>query len=179
MDVAFTDLFKKECGEKLGIVEDVVREVLKKPSGYKNINYKGLLLEFYIKDTNRFYTLVFGRKDQDQLEVDLALEIKKEFLEPKEVIEPTKALQKLIEKFGLDIKVGNYSGKIVVAQNINILPGQMSNLVSINNPDSHPFLSTIFIRVNEQMTIAECALAFVLDTKEYKEWLSASNKQTQ
>lgn len=176
VNVTFTELFKKECKERFGITEGLVSEVLENPTGHEVIDYKDLSLEFDIKEVGGVYLLVISRKLGEQLEVFLGLKIRKDFIGEEMLSKPNNVLEKLVDRFGLDITIGNFSGKYAVAQDIKILPGQVSNLVSFKNPANHSFLSSMLIKVNNQMTEVECAQAFILDTDEYGRWLSSSTK---
>ena len=78
----------------------------------------------------------------------------------------------LIKKYGLTVVVGSAATKLAIANDIDIKPDQASNLLEIKNPDNHSFLTSMFIKINENKTKAKCALVFALDSDEYLKWVS-------
>lgn len=173
MDIKFTDQFDKECRDKFGIPRQVVREAIETSSDSEEIIYKGLQLEFYTKEIDKNQLLlILARKTDSQIVVDLAFKIKEDLAKALKIRRPISILQKLIEKYGLVVVVGGVSRKFIVAQEINIKPEQTSKLLEVKNPDNHSFTASMFIKINEDRTKAECALAFALDVNRYLEWIN-------
>jgi len=147
MEINFTDLFDKESRNKFGVSRELAREAILTPLSSEEIAYKGLQLQFFTKktDANRFL-LVLARKVDNKITVDLAFEVKANLAETLQIQQPTSVLQKLVEKYGLIVTIGNISKKIIIAQEIDLKPEQITSLVAIKNPDNHSFVTSMFIK---------------------------------
>ncbi len=173
MDISFTDLFDKESRDKFGIPRQAVREAIETPSNSEEVLYQELQLEFYIKEIDKNQLLlVLARKIDSQIVVDLAFKIKEDLVKALKIHRPTSVFQKLIEKYGLVVVVGDVSQKFIMTQEIDIKPEQSINLVEVKNPDNHSFTTSMFVKINEDKTKAECALVFALDIDKYLEWIN-------
>lgn len=89
---------------------------------------------------------------------------------------PLILLQKLVERFGLSMKIGNQFNKFIMSEEIvspdNTLDA--TEVIDIQNPKDHGFVNSFFIRVEKQKDtlLIKCALAFVIDETEYMAWLN-------
>lgn len=173
MNIKFTDLFNKESREKFHIAESNVREAITNPTDSQEITYKGLSLLFTTKQLDQYTLLIFGRKDADEISVDLAFKIKPDLVKGAAIRKPMDLLQKLIERFGLVTSIGDLSQKLFIEQTIEIKQNAYTDIVKIANPDNHNFAQSMFIRINNSKQV-ECAMAFAIDTTKYIEWINAS-----
>ena len=172
MEVNFTELFDKESRDNFKISRESVREAIETPLNLEEIVYKGLRLQFFTKeiDNNRLL-LVLARKVENKIVVDLAFQVKMGLAKALKIQQPTLVLQRLVEKYGLVVTVGNISRKFIIAQEIDLKPEQVTNLVKVKNPDNHSFVTSMDIKINKNKTKVECVLVFALDTDRYLDWI--------
>ncbi len=173
MNIVFTDQYDKESRNKFGIPRELVREAIQNPLNYEEIKYDGLTLLFITKEIdNEYMLLIIGNKNIDNISVDLAFRVKKDLDKTLKIQNPSSILKKLIEKCGLFIEIGNISQKLFIAQDIDIKAGQNINLFDVKNPDNHSFVSSVYIKINEDRSKLGCALLFAFDTEKYLDWVS-------
>lgn len=171
MNINFSDYFKKESRDKLGIKEEMVRNAIQNPHETQTIEFKGLVLTFYlskVKDNNMI--LILTKSDNNTINIEHALLIRKDLTKAIELKKPISILQELAEKFGLIINVGSYRGKFLFQEVIKINPAETTSLVKIENPDNHSFTQSMYLKISKE-GLAECALAFALDTDKYLQWI--------
>ncbi len=171
MDINFTDLFKKESQDKFSISTEEVENTINNPSKSEEIAYEGLSLKFYTKANGDKLLLVLGREISNQITIDLAFRIKPDLDKKLAIFKPAQILEKLIDRFGLEVEIGETKSKFILANEISIKPGEASNLVKVNNSKNHLFTTSMFIKINEDKTKAQCALVFALDVDSYLEWI--------
>jgi len=180
LEIKFTDLFLKECRDKLRITESQVIEAVTCPDECQNVSLDDLELKFFLKKEHQQwgedYLLVCSQYKNNCLFIDSAFYIPSEFIRELKTPEPVILLQQLALKFGLPIRIGLQLNKFIFRESIHIESlDNKPELVEILNPENHSFIQFMFIKIEQQgsMKIANCALAFCIDMDEYLSWLQA------
>lgn len=178
MGIVFTDLFKKECRDKFRITEDQVQQVITNPDEQQVVSFDELTLRFFVKRIFEaeveYYLLVCTRLENGNLLVDLAFKILPELIGEVKTLEPIILLQQLALKFGLTIRIGQQLNKFIFRELIPLKSSaEPAKLVEVLNPENHSFIQSMFIKIEQQgdMKIANCALAFCIDSDRYLSWL--------
>ena len=178
MRIIFTELFKSECQNKFQITEGQVQQVITSPNEQQVAKFDDLELRFFVKKMlypeGEHYLLICTRLEGDNLLVDLAFRILSELVEEVKTLEPIILLQQLVLKFGLQIRVGQQLNKFIFRELIPIkLSDKSAKLVEVLNPENHPFIQSMFTKIEQKgdVKIANCALAFCIDSSRYLSWL--------
>lgn len=179
MNIIFTDLFNKESRDKFQITEAQVQQAITSPDEQETANFDELELRLYVKQIphggGKCYLLVCTRWDSGNLFVDLAFRILPELVDEAKTLSPIILLQQLAQKFGLTIRIGQQLNKFIFRERIPMKsPFEPTKLVEIINPDNHSFMQSIFIKIEQQggENIANCALAYCIDSDSYLSWLA-------
>ncbi|HUD44418.1 MAG TPA: hypothetical protein VMR41_02655 [Patescibacteria group bacterium] len=166
-------MFETECKDKFGISHTMVKKALAGPLDSQEITYKGLDLLLTTKeiDTSNILIIIANREKND-LSIESAFKLRKDLMKDILIQKPLTIFQHFVEKFGLDIIIGDFSSKFILDETIDINPLQVMNIVNISNPQNHNFLQSMFIKINTAHTQVECAIAFAIDTIEYQAWIT-------
>jgi len=176
MGILFTDLFKKECQNKFQVTEAQVQQTITNPDRRQVVEFNGLKLGFFLKKQTegKYYLLVCAHWEKGNLLVDLAFKILPSLVEEVKTLEPLVLLQQLALKFGLTIRIGKQLNKFIFRESIPLKPNDKpAKIVKILNPENHPFLQSIFIKIRQKgnTKVADCALAYCIDLERYSKWL--------
>ena len=178
MRIIFSELFKNECQNKFQITEDQVKQVITSPDKQQATKFDNLDLKFFVKEKlepgGKYYLLVCTHLKDSNFLVDLAFRILSELVEEVKTLEPIILLQQLALKFGLTIRIGQKLNKFIFSESIPIKPShEQTKLVEVLNPENHSFLQSMFVKIEQQgdMKVANCALAFCIDSDRYLSWL--------
>lgn len=178
MEIIFTELFKKECQNKFQITGGQAKQVITSPDKQEVAKFDDLDLRFFVKKMpepeGEYYLLVCTCLEGGNLVVGLAFRILPELVEEVKTLEPIILLQQLALKFGLTIRVGQQLSKFIFRESISVKPSDKPvRLIEVLNPENHPFMQSMFIKIEQQgdVKIANCALAFCIDSDRYLSWL--------
>lgn len=179
MSIIFTELFKKECRDKFQITETQVQEAIISPNEQQVTKFDELELRFFVRRIpqagGEYYLLVCTRWENGNLLVDLAFRIPTELADGAKTLKPIILLQQLALKFGLTIRVGQQLNRFIFRELIPIeLSNESTKLVEVINPDNHSFMQSMLIRIEQKgdAKIANCALAYCIDSDRYLSWLT-------
>ncbi|MCK4273324.1 MAG: hypothetical protein KAW90_00420 [Dehalococcoidales bacterium] len=179
MNIIFTEMFSKECRDKFQIAEVQVQQAITSPNEQEAVKLDELELRFFVKQMpqagDKYYLLVCTRWDGSNLLVDLAFRIPAELVDEAKTLKPIILLQQLALKFGLTIRVGQQLNKFIFGESIPIKPfDKPTELVEVINPEKHSFMQSMFIKIEQQgdEKIANCALAYCIDSDRYLSWLT-------
>ncbi|MCK4339465.1 MAG: hypothetical protein KAW87_05715, partial [Candidatus Cloacimonetes bacterium] len=178
MRIIFSELFKNECQNKFQITEDQAKQVITSPDKQQATKFDNLDLKFFVKEKfepgGKYYLLVCTHLKDGNFLVDLAFRILSELVEEVKTLEPIVLLQQLALKFGLTIRIGQKLNKFIFSESIPIKPSHdQTKLVEVLNPENHSFLQSMFVKIEQRgdIKIANCALAFCIDSDRYLSWL--------
>ncbi len=178
MNIVFTELFNKECRDKFQIAETHVEEAITSPNEKEAAKFDELEVRFFVKQMlqagDKYYLLVCTRWDGNSLLVDLAFRIPTELVDEAKTLKPIIILQQLALKFGLTIRVGQQLNKFIFRELIPITRAEEpAKIIEVINPEKHSFLQLMFIKIEQQgdARIANCALAYCIDSDRYLSWL--------
>ena len=177
MATVYTKLFKKECEGKLGITRSVVREAIAAPDKEQRLASQGLTIIMYSKKMKRGdYLLVSAHVQGHDLMVDLVFRVRKDFAKDVNTDLPFPLMRALAYKMGLLVRVGDQESRFIYNEVIPVSSRDIRKAVRIPNPENHPLISAIWIRMleNSMGTLAQCALVFCIDARKYRAWLKGS-----
>ena len=177
MATVYTKLFRKECEDKFGITRAIVRDAITKPDREQRLTSQGLTIIMYSKKMKRGdYVLVNTHVQGQDLMVDLAFRVKKEFAEQANTDLPLPLMRALAYELGLPVRVGEHESRFIYNEVIPVSSRDVKKAVRIPSPENRPLVSAIWIRMleNTMGALAQCALVFCIDAKAYKAWLRGS-----
>jgi len=179
MNIVFTELFNKECRDKFQVSEAQVEQAITSPNEQEVAKLDELEIRFFVKQMlqagDKYYLLVCTRWDGSNLLVDLAFRILPDFVEELRTLKPIILLQQLTLKFGLTIRVGQQFSKFIFRELIPLkLSDEPTKLVEVVNPENHSFMQSMLIKIEQEgdTKIANCALAYCIDSDRYLSWLT-------
>lgn len=180
MIIIFTEFFKNECQNKLQITDDQIKQIITNPDREQVVKSNNLELKFFVKrmvePEGEHYFLVCTRSEGDNLLVDLAFIILPELVQEAKTLQPIILLQELALKFGLTIRVGQQLNKFILKESIPIqLNDEVNKLVEIVNPENHSFMHSMIFKIRQtgDIKIADCSIAYCIDSNKYMSWLTA------
>jgi len=196
MKIQFSDLFNNESKIKFNILCNEVIAAIKKPDKKEHLNLSEIECSligssstedfkpiFYLKQEmkkeGRPYLLIATREYQDgNIFVDFAFKIYPDFIDHVEDLEPTEILKELANKFGLIIRVGKQYSKFIFKEALPLQVGSdLTKIVSIENPQDHSCIQSLFVKVDKSKSRIFCALAFCIDSSRYITWLHARERK--
>lgn len=179
MEIQFTDLFKSECSRKLGIRPSYARDAIlnRDHVEFIRLDNEQQLVFFSKKVTlhrKEFYLIVCARQVKEDLQVDLAFKILPDLCPDHGQITPLYLLERLAERFGLNISIGKVTAKFILREKIPCSTEDPTRVVSIHNPDNHNFLQSMFLKITRgRISYADCAICFCIDNDLYRKWIGA------
>lgn len=175
----FTNLYDDESQE-LGITKDMSLEVLHNPDKIQEMKFEDLFLQLIMKKEpyGDSYLIILTKVIDEKQHLLLPFRVFPDLFPNIEILEPLMILQLLAQKYGLVLKIGSeqrrfiYRAKVTIAEN-------REEIIKIINPKNHPFLRCVFVKIikSDERIVVECALAFCIDKKQYKNWLSSEHKK--
>lgn len=177
MAIKYAKLFCKECEAKFGITRTLVKDAIERPEKEQRLTSQGLTIVMYSKKINKGdYVLVNTHLQGKDLIVDLAFRVKNEFVDQSKTDLPFLLMRSLAHKLGLPIKVGEHESRFIYNEVIPVSSGDIKKAIRISNPEKHPLISSIWVRMlqNNLGSLAQCALAFCIDARKYRAWLKGS-----
>lgn len=177
MAVKYTKLFRQECEGKLGITRSMVKDAIENPDNEQRLAAQGLTIVMYSKKTrNGDYLLVNTHAQGDDLMVDLVFRAKGSLAKQARTDLPFPLMRAFAYKLGLPIRVGEHESKFIYNEVIPVSNGDVRKAVRIPNPERHPLISAIWVRMirNSMGSLAQCALVFCIDARKYRAWLKGS-----
>src|SRR3989304_6874653 len=119
VEINFSQLFDDECSSKFHISRSSARDCLENPDRIEKTNLDEYVLVFAIKAFNdKFLLLVVASEKKDELRVDSAYKIRLDLEKGITLRNPAYILEKLINKFGLEVKVGDQTRRFILCQKI-------------------------------------------------------------
>lgn len=174
MAIRYTKLFNQECENKLGITRAIVKDVIEKPSKEQRLTSQGLTIILFSKRIRKEDCLIVTTHvDDKDIFVDLVFRVKDSLVRQAKTDLPFTLMRLLAYKLGLPIRVGEQESKFIYNEVIPISSSDIKKAIRIPNPERHPVISIIWIRIiqNNMGSLAQCALAFCIDTKKYRAWM--------
>ncbi len=173
--IHITDMARELCLLPFGIRPEHVEETILKHDHLQSIKLMGdLELVFFCRrvqlSTRQFYMLVCCTAQEGSLRVDLAFKILPEVYGGQKDLTPLRLLEALVERFGLEIRVGKKKGKLILSEHI---PLDGTSGTGIFGWDSlatpRQVIPTFHFRiVDGDDPYADCALCFAIDVTAYK-----------
>ncbi len=115
-----------------------------------------------------------AHRDGDKFLVFSAFRIYPSLIQRIDEVPPLEILKDFVENFGLPLNIGDQVKKFFVKEEIFMNNYRGGEIVKILDTNCSDFLSNFLIRIkdaNERGAIAEVALAYCINVKEYKSYL--------
>lgn len=177
MTMRYTKLFQKECEGKLGITRSTVRDAIENPDNEQHLAAQGLTIVMFSKKTRKGdFILVSTHAQGNNLMVDLAFRAKVSLAKQAKTDLPFPLMRAFAYKLGLPIRVGEHESKFIYNEVIPVSGNDIKKAVRIPNPEKHPLISAIWVRMirNSMGSLAQCALVFCIDARKYRTWLKGT-----
>lgn len=173
--IVFGDSFNDS--KTLGVSERDVENTIKGPDEVKKIPLEmGRQLVFFIKKIDNNYNLLVDTKwEGDKCIVISALKIPNNFIQEIGSKEPLIVLEKLANKIGLTIRVGQNEEKFIAGESFPIVSGGSHDIVQILNPNNHSFINSMLMRdrVEGGERYVDVQIAYCIDIVEYRKWINS------
>lgn len=174
MAIKYTKLFRNECEGKFGVSRAVVKDVIEMPDKEQRLASQGLTIIINSKKIKKgdYMLAITHIQGEDQM-VDLAFRAKAELVEQAKSDLPLTLMRVLAFKTGLPVRIGERESKFIYNEVIPVSSSEIKKAISILNPEKHPLISSIWVRIihNNMGPLAQCALVFCIDERRYRAWL--------
>ena len=177
MEIHFTDLFQKQCSQKFGIRPSHARDAILNRDHVEFITLdKELQLKYFSKKITpprkQFYLVVGTRQVKENLHVDFAFKILPDLCPDPSKATPLYLLERLAERFGLNISIGEVTTKFILRKQIPCRVVDSTRVASIHNPNNHDFVQSMYLKIiRGRIPYADCAICFCIDTSLYRKWI--------
>lgn len=179
MKVQFTDTFDDVANSQFGIRRLHVEQVLRKPDQTHVIEVQDLQVLYFFSRVDlptgkHRYLLVEGVNRNGVFSVNLAFKVYSDLIENIEDRTPMEILEALIDRFGVEVTVGNVSRKLIYDELIPLSSTDPTRLFYVTNkPKSGIITSWIKVTEVNGRPYAHCAMVYCLDLDKYLQWISA------
>jgi hypothetical protein len=184
-DIKFSQAFKKLVTDVSGIRQNQVVEALVAPDKTDGIDFHGADLKVHTKligSTNPPSTLLVVESNKaGERTVNSAFRIYPELAGNRslEALKPLDILRLLTDSFGLLIRVGKQTGKLVLCESFQYNKNTNLNLVEGLETPRGSMIQEIYFKVDDgDPATAYCAMAFAIDTDHYSAWLKSIARRT-
>lgn len=178
--IRFTDDQKENLLKRLGIRTEVISEVLEKPDKTDNIDFQGSGLRLHtklIESANPPYVLLVVEmlRGEERL-VGSAFKIYPQLARNWTEARPLDLLRALTDSFGILIRVGKQTRKLVLCESFPFRAGD--DIVQGVEPIRGSIISEITFMFEEAPNeVCHCAMAFCIDEDLYSTWLRAMSRK--
>jgi len=177
--VRATQMFKDICSDRLGIRPRHAEDALAQPAATSKIKAEGIEIKICTQaiPSDPPYTLVVlaSEKKPGDVEIDFAFKVYPE-LEPDPArATPLQLVRKLVERFGVDLQIGDKRAKLFVEDKITVEEVDPRRYVRIVNEQNHRLAPLTYLRTESHGAHrrASCVLCFAIDITAYEPWLAA------
>jgi hypothetical protein len=164
-------------GPPIGLGFPAIRayEVCANPSSQHRINWKIFRVILYAKHQKGFTDVVGIDESNDFKKLIFAMrafpDLCKESLDD---LTPLEIVERLVDRFGLTVYVGNNHGKFFREEEIHVpkllVPGvNLAHVISLGNPNIQQGFQSFLLAAQPPFVLI--ALAFCLDVTEYLSWI--------
>lgn len=181
MEIQFKDSFKKEYSDKFGIRPSHARDAIlnKDHVEFIRLDNEQQIVFFSKKVTlprRELYLVVCTRQVKENLQVDFAFKVLPDLCSDRDQITPLYLLEKLAERFGLDISIGEVTAKFILRKQIPCSIEDPTRVVSVHNPDNHDYLQNMYFKITRgRIPYVDCAICFCIDTDLYRKWIGVES----
>ncbi len=181
-EVKVIDQFKEESSKKFGIRPQHAIEVITNPDQTADFEQDGLLLKIhskYIKQTKPpSYLIVIESVKDGGSTIHYALRAYPDLCENFTDLAPNDMLEAIVERFGVDIQVGAFTGKFIWMAQIPIKSKNDIFSVSAQVPLPQSPSLQVFYKIDKgPPMVAHVSFAFCLYIDTYIEWLNTHPKE--
>ncbi|MCG8583500.1 MAG: XRE family transcriptional regulator [Pirellulales bacterium] len=94
-------------------------------------------------------------------------------------ISPFQALKRIVDRFGLTLRVGNTSSKFILHETVPVRTLDSSRLVKLSAPPRHSHYLSTMLRASTRKgkKLADISMAYCIDTTKYKRWVNKTTKK--
>jgi hypothetical protein len=197
MAIVYTDVFKKESIQKLGLKDDSIQLTIRQPDKNENVQIENsLTLEFYLKELpfaqNELRLLLYGQRlANGDLSLSRGLKVYPDLCPDFTTKRPTELLAELAGRFGAPIIISRLTERFffhqVIALDADAIKSSLdkdgnpiSNFMSVAQTPGHDYLMEFLAKPNTKLnddqskqivTSIEIALAYCIDVGEYAKWI--------
>ena len=175
---------------QLGISFNKIRQTIREPDDVTKIDLNkvqkelmgytagekldvGFYLKRYTSQEKAYYLLVCTREPKpNRINVTSAFKITNQLVPDVDEIAPIQIIQRLVEKFGENVRIGDQTRKFFYREMIPIRP--RTRLIGIPpTPMGHEIVVSQYVLINSKSNNILCALVYAINYTRYKEWLKS------
>jgi hypothetical protein len=181
----------QEWADVTGITRNQANSVIALPDKSEVIEYAGLFLQFFTKhfpdSRPPFHVLVVAQQMPNrQPTLMYAMKVFEGFCDGLAELSPSELLQKIADRFGCEIQIGNAGKRLYLEESIESVPNEAmlrgfppGVRCRKAGPPTHLLMSLLLMRdphssgVPGAPDVWKCGLCFALDASEYKPYLDS------
>ena len=177
MKIIFSEQFQQVCLGEFQIKVKDVRNTIISPNKKCVLKLNSLDIGIFLspESEGEFYLLVIASKRDGNWHVLQGFKILAELLDGATRPDPLQVLKILVSKFGLSIKIGDYTEKFIMDERIRVPLGSKDplELIECEMESSHSGLMCAIAGFDQSdgKKYLNCALVFSIDTYAYSSWL--------
>ena len=151
-------------------------EVCGSPTQMHQLKWNGLLASIYTKMDDGYIDVVCVTEFENAKTVLFAFRVFPDLCEtPINKLTPLEIVERMANKFGLMMFAGSHQGKFFMEQEFPLLPSNQADVIAgqirhSDHPSGHTCMPAFFLRPSPP--VFQVALGFVLDTTEYRRWIT-------
>ena len=178
MGLVFSQQFKE--GGLCHIDEKTARDIMLKPDHKKDVVSENGAVFFYLKKIDeKYHVLIVAAADSHDIRADLAIKIPVGFIAEIGTQDPLAIVEKLVEKFGLEMKINNNpKGRLIYGETFPIprltKMQDLAKYFQFVNPENKAFdaIGAVVPKRDFQNDWSmEVIMAFCIDRLMYKSWI--------
>jgi len=178
LTVDLPEAFERELREKFALEGEDILDTVREPDMEDRLVMDDLELRFfqrYIPQSPAPYDmLVYGRRLDGSLRVNMAWKIRPGFLQDTHSDSPLDTLEAFGRRYGLEISLPGGRERFVLNRTFELDPDEKGEGLRIHNPEGHEYVQQIFTRTTQRggKTVIDCALAMCIDIDVYRAAMS-------
>jgi len=182
MKIDFPKDFQQELEGKINVRAEDVFDTLQSPDKTDRVSMRDLELHFALKRFPQlpepYFLLAYGKKEEDQLQVNMAWKLRPDLHPEIERISPLNLLETFARKYGLALTIGSKTSPFFSEESVYLSQEEWERGVRVQSPKEHQYVQQTYLRteIDDRGRRLDCALAYCIDIDRYREWGSGRLK---
>lgn len=179
MVIKFSDQFKSESSDKIGIRKSHIEPVITNPDKKFELKFdNGIKPIYYVKYIENikkpFYLLVDTFDKNESTIVNMAWKLLPDLNSEMKYMTPVQMIHAFANRFGLKVTIGDQTDYIFFEKIVKFKKNKNFQLVSVSNPEKHSCVQSMLFKYNEDngKIIVHCGMVFCIDLDNYLKWIN-------
>jgi hypothetical protein len=175
LEVVFADGFDKQS-LALGLDREKVLGIIERGALVQDLRFGDLIVRliFEKEDQVNSYLLLIVQVKVTSVHPDVIFRVHSDLYPNITMLEPLMVLQLLVQRFGMVLRIGERLARFYYQEEIILKEDQLSSVVQLVDDTGHDCFGSSYVKVDGtgSRRIANCALAFCIDSVLYNDWLA-------